>query len=497
MTALLRLVLVILSLMAVFFVLAATPAGIATTSDSAMYVSAARSLSRGEGLLTCYGTPFVRFPPLYPLLLAIPIADPLTLARWLNALTFGLIVFTSGELFFRSTRSALWTILGAASVLSSWALLISSIYLLTEPLFALLVVAAVLVLPTFLREKSPRSLLILSALAALTPLQRYAGFSVIAAGGVAILLLMRATPLVRRLGYAITFGILSSIPLGLWLVRNLLVSGSVAGGRGEPRTDLSDFGNVVIKWFFPDSNAGILVIIGVLAITAIIFAIILRRDGKITLDALEKIVPLPSGIFLIVITISLLISSQIIYVTLDNRMFAPIFPLLMGVLMTLAANLGRWLDQKFQNRAGTWLIAGLVAAWLLIFPAQKIAREIQLLSQSDAIGFTAADLRESEQVKWLVANPTDEPIFSNWPFPICLNADQYAQLVPATGQVERAIQTLETANQSSLIFVAFETSDSRYAMTYNVEELAAAFEIHPILEAENGAIYRLTRRKNS
>ncbi len=496
MSASMRIVLAALSLIAIILVLAATPAGIATTSDSAMYVSAARSLSHGEGLLTCYGTPFVRFPPLYPILLTIFGIDPLTTARWLNALTFGLIVFASGLLFFRYTRSALWTILGAASVLTSWALLLSSIYLMTEPLFTLLLIALVLYFPKFLSEKTLRSLLIVSALTALVWMQRYVGFSVVAAGCVAIVLLMRSTPLIRRLGYAAGFAILSTLPIGMWLIRNLLVSGSIAGGRGVSQAELSDFGNVVIRWFLPDSGAGTLVIIGALVLATLIFAIVLRRYGKTTIDGLETIVPLNPAIFLIVIVISLLIASQIMYVTLDNRMFAPIFPLLMGVLFTLASNLGQWLDQKFQNRAGTWLIAGMVAVWLLIFPAQKMVREIQLLSQSDALGFTTVELRDSSQVEWLVANSPDEPIFSNWPFPICLNTGQYTQLSPAAGGVERAIQTFENATQNSLIFVTFKTSDSRYAMTYNVEELATTFEIETILESENGAIYRLTRRAN-
>ncbi|MBZ0288071.1 MAG: hypothetical protein K8I30_10690, partial [Anaerolineae bacterium] len=52
-------VLFVLSIIGAAFVVICTPAGMATTSDSVNYISAARSLLAGEGLRDCPGNVYV------------------------------------------------------------------------------------------------------------------------------------------------------------------------------------------------------------------------------------------------------------------------------------------------------------------------------------------------------------------------------------------------------------------------------------------------------
>ena len=73
--------------------------GIATSYDSADYISIARHLRSGQGYVTYAGSLAADRPPLFPALLAafafIGI-DPFAAARGINALCFGLIILVTG-----------------------------------------------------------------------------------------------------------------------------------------------------------------------------------------------------------------------------------------------------------------------------------------------------------------------------------------------------------------------------------------------------------------
>src|SRR5688572_5039848 len=98
-----------LGLIGVIVILICTPYGVGiANSDSVNYAKAAESLVRGQGYVGFDGAPFVRWPPLFPTLIAIPVAfgaRALDAMRLVNALAFGLTVFASGLLFARVLAS--------------------------------------------------------------------------------------------------------------------------------------------------------------------------------------------------------------------------------------------------------------------------------------------------------------------------------------------------------------------------------------------------------
>ena len=80
--------------------LATSRYGVGLSPDSASYIAAARSLLAGRGYLDYNGDPMVLFPPLYPTLIALGSLiwpDPIFVARYVNAASFGLIVFFSSR----------------------------------------------------------------------------------------------------------------------------------------------------------------------------------------------------------------------------------------------------------------------------------------------------------------------------------------------------------------------------------------------------------------
>ena len=217
--------------------------------DSINYLAVARNLLAGEGFLNFDGSPYIRWPPLYPLLLAAAgfgVLDPLRVAGPLNAALLGLTVFVAGRHLHRRLESgflALWAPLvlalsPALGDLAWWAL--------SGTLFVLLTTLALVHTANYLENRRASSLLGAAAFTALAWQARYLGIVLVAAVGL-LLLFFPGAPFRRRLRPAVLFGLVAGMPMALWLLRNLLVSGSVVGDRdvyyaaGEILGDMAGF----------------------------------------------------------------------------------------------------------------------------------------------------------------------------------------------------------------------------------------------------------------
>ena len=209
---------VLLSLAAAFLVLITTaPNGIALSPDSVGYVSAARSLSAGQGATLYNSSPLTLQAPLYPVILSVIELtfglDPARSARFLNAGLFGLIVYFSGLLFRRSLAGSFFVAVGLAAVSLSPALFSVSSYAWTEPLFILWTTLFLLLLDSYLKEGSLTLLILLAIVTALASLTRYIGISCVVTG-VAGILFLQKIPFRSKLIRLILFGAISAAPWG-------------------------------------------------------------------------------------------------------------------------------------------------------------------------------------------------------------------------------------------------------------------------------------------
>jgi hypothetical protein len=230
--------------------------------DSFAYVSTARSLAAGEGFAQYNDQDYVSWPPLFPLLLAAPgwmgiDLDPLDVSRGLNAVVLGLTTLTTGLALRRYLASPVWVLLGTTIVALSEPLVRLSSLVRAEPLFNLLTLWFLLTLVAFGQRPSRRTLVFLALWAGLAWLQRYVGFMLVALGGVAILFGVRALSPRQRWQYAAGFGILASLPISIWLVRNLSLTGQLTGSRNRsPSTvwdNLRDTRTILRDWYaWPD-----------------------------------------------------------------------------------------------------------------------------------------------------------------------------------------------------------------------------------------------------
>ncbi len=214
------------------------------------YVDMARHLARGQGLSTSMIAPYYAprlpspislWPPLYPAAaaalskLGIPMVGA---ARLVSILAFGLsvgLVWLLGSMVFNRTVGAI-----SAALLSVWppvTLIAGSA--LSESLFVLLVLLSVFVsLPLIRGRQAPLLWYATAAAGGLAmggaALTRYVGLALILVGAAALVLNIHGKSLRERLATAAVWSACAGIPPVLFLIRNVLVTGSLIGAGRPP-----------------------------------------------------------------------------------------------------------------------------------------------------------------------------------------------------------------------------------------------------------------------
>ena len=208
--------------------------GVGLHQDSTVYISAARHLLAGNGLVEFSNQePYLQHAPLYPLLLAassIFIFDPRDAAGPLNAIIFGLIIFISGRWLIQHIQSRLLAIWGCIAITISIPLATTAYSALSEPLFILFVMLSLIQTDHFLRNAKTSSLIWSAVFAALACLTRYPGVALIIAVIPLLILPWNGlkTQKTKQTGLYVA---IAALPLLLWLLRNFLISGQPAGDR--------------------------------------------------------------------------------------------------------------------------------------------------------------------------------------------------------------------------------------------------------------------------
>ncbi len=241
---------------------ATAPYGIGIRTDSVAYIWSAQNLVKGIGLGRLNGAgllkPMTHWPPLYSLILSLPLLvkiDIYAAARWLGALFTGASLLLAGLVVERLTAS-LWFALGVAAVLlvapGLWE---SNLYAMSEPLYLLLSLAALLAMESYVRRGGRARFAAAAACLALAFLSRYVGAALIAAVALALLTCTQ-WPWRRRITTAVSLGALACLPMLLWMAYNQLVAGAAATDRALglfliPATHFPLLGQTILRWVSP------------------------------------------------------------------------------------------------------------------------------------------------------------------------------------------------------------------------------------------------------
>lgn len=267
-------------------------------SDSAAYITVAKNILAGRGIVlqnpAGHYNLFPSHTPLYPILTAGLMKagmDPIQASRWLNAILFGLVILLGGLSTLGFTRSPAYGV--GVSYLFSRSIEAQRAFsgMMSEGIFLFFFIAALIPLTMSLIKQRQKNWLILAGiLAGFSVLARYAGISVVAAGFLAILLLTRGK-LAARIKDSLRFAIPAVLISALWLVPVFLSTrtfgdrpvGSLSNPFGKATVYFSEFIKIWSGWlpYFQRGNhilspaAKLLILFVILA--AIVGLIIARK----------------------------------------------------------------------------------------------------------------------------------------------------------------------------------------------------------------------------
>ena len=202
-------------------------------SDSVQHISAARGLLAGDGLINAAGAPYEWWPPLFPMLLAagsLGVFDPLDVAGPLNAVCFGLTVLVAACWLRRHLRSRFLIVWGSLALAVAIPVTWIASWVMSEMPFILFTTLALSLTSTFLREPKRSTLLWAAVFTALAWLTRYIGIAT-AITVVLMLLFQRDAPPARRAQRILGYGLVSSLPMILFLIRNYIAVGNLTTSR--------------------------------------------------------------------------------------------------------------------------------------------------------------------------------------------------------------------------------------------------------------------------
>lgn len=490
------LLLVALAALGVAHVLVRTASyGAAINADGVNYLGAAENLLAGDGLITHRGLPLVLWPPFFPMLTAfigLPGIELAEAGRLLNAAAFGLLLLLAG-LWFRSVLRSRLVVAGAVvAILVALPVNERAAHFMTETLFALLTLAALIQLSAFLEGRDDRLIpaALFTALAALT---RYTGLTLLIAGTL-LPLLRRDLPLASRLKRTVLFGAVSALPLALALVRNRLVSGTWAGARDSTTQtvtgSLGEIDAVINDWLplldwpggFPWAGVWIIVLAAAMVIA------LSRGRGAMTLVACLVLVDLGIHVAVVPSTVAQGIS---------GRYLLQAYPLL---VLLAAFLLDRLLMPRAEEAAGAlrWGIIAVAALVFLTHAGISVQRNLAITAQAlergypedsfDAKVFNTKRWRESAAIRFLRERDAgDALILSNATGAIHLHGISGSGGLDAAPEGPRLRQTI--ANAADGAWVAWFREQYASAGT----TLRIAPELAPVAEFRDASIYRVDR----
>ena len=485
--------------------------GAAVNSDSTLPLSTAMNLLAGEGWRDFAGIPLTGWPPLFPLLLAaggwVGI-EPLEAGRWINAAAFGLTIFAAGGWLRSHLRSRLLALAATVALAASVPLAHFASHLLTEPLFVLFTLLALIRLAAFLHRGGRTSLLWAAVFTSLAALTRYPGVALIGAG-VLVLLVRRALPLAVRLKDSVVFGAVSSIPLAGVLTRNWAVSGTLTGrktGAGQsPSDSLSQVADVFRGWVVsPHAPDGLGHILWMAAGLVVVLAGLgLGMGGSKGKDrggspffGLGPV--LPFGVFAVsYLAFMVAVVPFTVYQIIDSRYLLPIY---VPLLLTVVLLLDRFLS--IEAAAVRYVVASLVLLGALAHVGFSVQRNLILTARTWIAGYPGwnyndARWQHSAIMNYIRENPVDGKVYSNnaflaWFWDRDAAPGKYWKKFPL-GLPRLARQMMQWTEDGTDVYIVWIENVSE--QNYDAMDLRVLPGVEVVAELADGLVLRLTAVK--
>ncbi len=513
--------------------------------DALLYMSVAQSLLDGDGFVSFSGRHYEIAAPLFPLALAFTRlfgVDAIHAAGYINAAAFGLTIFVTAMWLRSRVRSRLLVAWAGCACALSLALANISAKVMTEALFILFIVLSLFALDRFLDTRQ-RSLLLLAAVcAALACLTRYIGLTVVAAA-LLLLLCQPGITFPARIRNAAAFSAIAITPIGAWLLRNFLNSGSPFG---EPiptdfslLSSLNNAGSEFIKWVFGSgvfkyldpviakisgiSIGGDITIAALsvklailLALAIIVGYLLLRLSRGWGVEWRMWAVP---AVFVAVYALAMAVSLPLSDVDLPLRYLSPLYPPLLVAVALVLNEFFRYAARKqplatlpFLQK---WNI-GLTGRMALSLPTLILAIGLSLwLAQqgyanyfiikfwmNEGRGYLSREWEESETtVQYLRSHPLDGHVWTNQGYVLHALTDVKRDRISSIGRMEPdklhlRFDTAQAEGEDVYFVLLSEPFIAAPNYEYGLAKVMELPGIETVAELEDGVILKIARNPN-
>jgi len=474
-------------------VLAGVLLGVASTGkygpglspDSCSYVACSESLLAGNGFSRPWGE-YSHWPPLYPSLMAllgVLSIPPKTAALVINAAAFATLVFVVSYQVYEITKSRWFAWAGGMGVVCSVPLHNVSVFVWSEIVFILLAVLALWKVGRFLETGENRNLRAAVVFAAFACLQRYVGVVLVGASALSLLLWGQGS-VRRRFTTATIFSGLSVLPLSVWIMRNVVVCGSLSGGRHPSEYGFAEnvqgAWTIVSSWFFPFSPAVGMLLAAAMTATFFMGVVIWPRiEGE--RPGLRFITLAPHSVFLFCyIGFMVVVASVVHFDPLNDRLLSPAYPvILIGVLLA-----GACLRQESRNAPAPGRRIAL--AVFVVCGVTALAASFMAVRETTVGGYASDSWQKSPTALWLLEHPLEGKVYSNAPDALYVLSSHPAMTSPSRD----SSKSLEDG-----WLVWFDKKDRSYLVTE--EELLDRYALTKEREFADGRVYRIGSQEST
>jgi hypothetical protein len=325
--------------------------------------------------------------------------------------------------------------------------------------------------------------------------------------GALIIVIFHRGGLKRKIAHLLLFTLISALPMGIWIIRNYIVAGTLFGFSASSATlpqNLTFVFDSLVPWYIP----GIItehrpILMFVSAVIVFFAGLSLKENWQSWKDALRPVSPavlfsIINVLFIIIYTVFVVISATNTNVTIDSRMLSPIFVPLSLLILMLAQKLVEPFRRRFSRIDINYILIICVAIWM-VYPIENTMFNIVELTQRGQ-GYSGKSWEASKTIQYLLRHPTLESectIYTNGYEVAYILAHVVAKAIPnktVYNSPETAISSLRGVwpEEDKACLVWFNKESRTYLFT--VDELKGFANLDLIIQLDDGAIYSITRK---
>jgi len=401
-------------------------------SDSSAYISAARNIASGNGLVIYHSTgaakALIEFPPFFPVMLSIfggNKLDYINTIRWFNIFLFSSSIFLFSQILYTATRKHYLSMIATLFFISSPQIVTTYISAMSEPLFLFLLLLSIFLFQHVYQKDKKYQCFWFFIVSSLLPMTRYAGVLFVFVFGISLLFGSRKAQLIIRIRNTILYYLIAFLPVGLWGL-SLFYKYNIFGGKRFSfditifhdfvRSIIEEF--IVIKLWIPYveiyldtfTESLIISVFSILLISLIGWTIKQFLFSNIVNELSKRlffflIILLISGyIFFIGLTHSITIPQ----IDIGERMMIPIYPLCILIFFLS-------IDALEKKSGKNNFITIFIIALSFIGLRYNSLRSISYIKDMSAngYGFTSRAYQQSGLINEILKIPNERVMISN------------------------------------------------------------------------------------